>query len=108
MRHSVWRAAKRMWELGLVAGAAGNVSERGPDDRIAITPTSVPYEAMREDEIVLVDLSTGAAVDSTRDPSYELPMHLVIYRERPDAQAIVHTHAPFVTTLSVLRRPLPP
>jgi L-fuculose-phosphate aldolase len=35
-------------------------------------------------------------------------MHLAIYRARPDAGAIVHTHAPFVTTLSVLQRPLPP
>src|SRR5260221_8315573 len=35
-------------------------------------------------------------------------MHLVLYRERTDVQAIVHTHAPFVTTLSLLRRPLPP
>jgi L-fuculose-phosphate aldolase len=68
----------------------------------------VPYEILREEDIVLVDLATGEAVDSSHAPSYELPMHLVIYRERPDVRAIVHTHAPFVTTLSVLRRPLPP
>jgi L-fuculose-phosphate aldolase len=35
-------------------------------------------------------------------------MHLAVYRERRDVDAIVHTHAPFITTLSVLRRPLPP
>jgi L-fuculose-phosphate aldolase len=35
-------------------------------------------------------------------------MHRVIYRERIDIGAIVHTHSPFVTTLSVLRKPLPP
>lgn len=108
MRHSVWEHAKKMWELGLVAGSAGNVSERVDSARIAITPTSVPYETMRESDVVLVDLASGAAVDSTHAPSYELPMHLAIYRQRPDVQAIVHTHAPFVTTLSVLRRPLPP
>lgn len=108
MRHSVWQHAKKMWELGLVVGSAGNVSERIDPARIAITPTSVAYETMRESDVVLVDLASGDAVDSTHAPSYELPMHLVIYRERPDVQAIVHTHAPFVTTLSVLRRPLPP
>jgi len=110
MRQAVWQHAKKIWELGLVAGSAGNVSERvaGDPSRIAITPTSVPYESLREEEIVLVDLTSGQAVESTHAPSYELPMHLVIYRERPDVQAIVHTHAPFVTTLSVLRRPLPP
>ncbi len=112
MRHPVWQHAKKMWELGLVVGSAGNVSERVDASRIAITPTSVPYEILREEDIVIVDLNVDLnrrnAVESTRAASYELPMHLVIYRERPDVQAIVHTHAPFVTTLSVLRRPLPP
>ena len=107
LRQSVWQHAKKMWELGLVVGSAGNVSERVAPDRIAITPTSVAYERLREEEIVFVDLGSGAAVESTLAPSYELPMHLVIYRERADVQAIVHTHAPFVTTLSLLRRPLP-
>ena len=38
----------------------------------------------------------------------ELPMHRAIYREMPNVSAIVHTHSPFVTTLSVLRKSLPP
>jgi L-fuculose-phosphate aldolase len=107
-RQSVWQHAKKMWELGLVVGSAGNVSERVAPGRIAITPTSVSYERLTEEEIVLVDIASGEAVESTHAPSYELPMHLVVYRERPDVDAIVHTHAPFITTLSVLRRPLPP
>ena len=107
-RRDVWLHARRMWEAGLVVASAGNVSRRVDDARIAVTPTSIPYETMTEDDIVLVDLASGDAVDSRRAPSYELPMHLVIYRERPDVAAIVHTHAPFVTTLSVLHRPLPP
>jgi L-fuculose-phosphate aldolase len=108
MRHAVWQSAKKMWELGLVAGSAGNVSARAGEGRIVITPTSIPYEQLREEEIVLVDLATGQTVESANTPSYELPMHLVIYRQRPDVQAIVHTHAPYITTLSILRRPLPP
>ena len=50
----------------------------------------------------------NAVLESREQPSYELPMHRVIYREMPHVAAIVHTHSPFVTTLSVLRRPLPP
>ncbi|HEX6177544.1 MAG TPA: class II aldolase/adducin family protein, partial [Thermoanaerobaculia bacterium] len=71
-------------------------------------PTSIAYENLRVEEIVIVDLASGESVDTTCAPSYELPMHRAIYRERKDVDAIVHTHAPFVTTLSVLRRPLPP
>lgn len=97
-----------MWQAGLVVGSAGNVSCRAGEGRIAITPSAIPYDEMVEDDIVLVDLSTGETVESSRAPSYELPMHLAVYRSRPEVNAIVHTHAPYVTTLSVLRRPLPP
>ncbi len=97
-----------MWEAGLVVGSEGNVSRRADEQHIAITPTAVPYATLAVQEIVLVELSSGRAVQSIREASYELPMHLGVYRARHDIQAIVHTHAPFVSTLSILRRPLPP
>jgi L-fuculose-phosphate aldolase len=108
-RREVWKHARSMWEAGLVVGSAGNVSCRVPQRSglIAITPTAVPYERLAESEIAIVDLSTGVAIDS-KNPSYELPMHLEIYRAMPEVHAVVHTHAPFVTTLSVLHKPLPP
>jgi L-fuculose-phosphate aldolase len=97
-----------MWNLGLVVASAGNLSARVDKQLIAITPTAIPYESMTEEQIVIIDLTTGAAVESTHPPSYELPMHLAVYRDRRDVNAIVHTHAPYITTLSVLRKPLPP
>ena len=63
---------------------------------------------MTEDEVVVVEIETGNSIESSRKPSYELPMHLAIYRARADVRGVIHTHAPFVTTLSVLRKPLPP
>ena len=100
--------AKKMWEYGLVVGSAGNVSRRIDTHRIAITPSGVPYEVMTLDDIVTVDVESGQATGSKRDPSYELPMHLGIYAALPGVAAIMHTHSPYVTTLSVMRRPLPP
>ena len=97
-----------MRQEGLVVGSAGNVSRRAGDRHIAITPTSIPYEALTAEEIVIIDLGSGETAESLRAPSYELPMHLAIYRAKPDVGAIVHTHAPFVSTLSILHRPLPP
>jgi L-ribulose-5-phosphate 4-epimerase len=107
-RHDVWLHARKMWEAGLVVASAGNVSRRAGEGLIAITPTSVPYDVMTVEQIVIVDLGTGRSMESTHQPSYELPMHLGVYRKRTDIAAIVHTHSPFVSTLSVLRRPLPP
>jgi L-fuculose-phosphate aldolase len=109
IRYDVWLHARKMWQAGLVVGSSGNVSRRVPgENRIAITPTSVAYEEMSAQQIVIVDLNSGEAERSKAAPSYEAPMHRVIYRQMPEVAAIVHTHSPFVTTLSVLRRPLPP
>jgi L-fuculose-phosphate aldolase len=108
VRRDVCAHARKMWEAGLVVAAAGNVSRRADERLIAITPSSVPYEEMTDADVVLVDLGTGEAVGSLREPSYELPMHLAVYRSHPEVGAIVHTHSPHVTALSVLRRPLPP
>ena len=109
-RYDVFSHARKMWEAGLVVGSSGNVSARVADDPglIAITPTSIIYDEMAAQQIVVVDLLTGKSVESKGEPSYELPMHRAIYREMPNVSAIVHTHSPFVTTLSVLRKSLPP
>ncbi|HYC91852.1 MAG TPA: class II aldolase/adducin family protein [Thermoanaerobaculia bacterium] len=106
MPSAVWQTAKMMWEAGLVTGSAGNVSRRIDAERIAITPSGVPYGSMTAEDIVIVHAGSGEAEAGV--PSYELPMHLAIYRSRPEVGAVVHTHAPYVTTLSILRKPLPP
>ena len=41
-----------------------------------------------------------------RDPSTELPMHLEIYRNRPDVNAVVHAHPPLATGFAVAGIPL--
>lgn len=105
-QRDVCHHAVKMWKAGLVVGSAGNVSRRIDAHRIAVTPSAVPYEVLRDEQIVVVDLASGEALEGT--PSYELPMHLAVYRSRPEVMAIVHTHSPFVSTLSALRRPLPP
>ena len=109
-RYEVYSHARKMWEAGLVAGSSGNLSARVADDPsvIAMTPTSISYDEMAGNQIVIVDLLTGSSIESKETPSCELTMHRVIYRELPRVSAIVHTHSPFVTTLSILRRPLPP
>jgi L-ribulose-5-phosphate 4-epimerase len=98
-----------MWESGLVVASAGNVSARvSGHSAIAITPTSVSYDVMTADQVVVVSLDSGLPIESKFRPSAELPTHLAVYRHRPDVGAIVHTHSPWVSTLSVLRRALPP
>ena len=58
--------------------------------------------------MALADVAAFTQCSDEIGEAKELPMHVSVYHARRDIAAIVHTHAPFITTLSVLRRPLPP
>ena len=89
---------------GLVVGTAGNISIRN-GDLVAITPTSVDYDALDLSLVCVVGLD-GEIVEAEREPSSELPMHLAVYHAT-DAVAIVHTHAPYATALATVVDELP-
>lgn len=60
---------------------------------------------MTPDMMVVTDMS-GKRIAGDRDPSSELLMHLAVYRNRPDAQAVVHAHPPLATGFAVAGIPL--
>lgn len=90
---------------GLVVGTSGNVSAR-VGEVVVVTPTGVPYDRLRPQDVVAVDLD-GRQVRGELRPTSELPMHLAVYRATA-ARAIVHTHAPHATAVSTLVDLLPP
>ena len=96
--------ARRMAADGLAQGTSGNLSVRRRD-MVAITPSGVPYERMGPADICLVRVTDGAPQPGLR-PSTETPMHLAVYRAT-GADAIVHTHSPFVVALSTVLDELP-
>ncbi len=106
LRMAVVRTAREMSALGLSRGTSGNVSTR-IGDRMLVTPSALAYEKTDAGDIVLVDLD-GRVVEGERQPTTEWPLHAAIYRARPDVGAVVHAHAVFCTTLSTLRRDIPP
>jgi len=106
LRMAVVRTAREMSARGLSRGTSGNVSARVAD-RMLVTPSALAYEKTEAGDIVLVDLD-GRVVEGERQPTTEWPLHAAIYRARPDVGAVVHAHAVFCTTLSTLRRDIPP
>ena len=76
-------AAKGMLERGLVSGTAGNVSGRIDENRVCLTPSSVPYETMTLDDLVVTDLD-GNVVEGTRGPTSEKALHLSCFRKYPE------------------------
>lgn len=105
LRAGIIRAAQAMDAAGFAPSKSGNVSARFGAD-LLITPSGLPYAGMRPEDIVTIGLD-GSLKGGGRKPSSEWPFHTAIYRARPDAQAIVHTHSPKATALSCARKPIP-
>ena len=105
LRADIVEAGRRLYSRGFVASNDGNISARIDDQRLITTPKSVSKGFMTPDMMVIVDY-TGKKVAGDRDPSSELPMHLEIYRNRPDVNAVVHAHPPVATGFAVAGIPL--
>ena len=95
---------RRMAAGGLVLGAAGNVSARA-GDLVAISPSALPYDTLRAEDVCLVT-AAGELVEGPK-PSVELPMHLAVLAARQDVGAVVHTHSPYATALSLVGDSVP-
>lgn len=107
-RSDVVRCCQQLLATGLVRGTSGNVSVRQAESgTIAITPTGLDYPSMRAEDVAVLD-TEGRQLDGSLRPTSELALHLGVYRQRPDVQAVVHTHSMFATTFAVLGKPLPP
>jgi L-ribulose-5-phosphate 4-epimerase len=108
-RLAVLDHCRRLQAERLVHATAGNVSARVEDEPgvIAMTPTSLAYDALEPDDVCLVGTS-GGQLGGRSAPTSELPLHTLVYARRPEVGAIVHTHSPAAMTLAVLGWRLPP
>jgi len=106
VRERVLATAKAMLEKGLVEGTSGNVSGRMEDGTVCVTPSSIPYETMTLDDLVVVDLD-GNVVEGERGPTSEKALHLACYRAFPEVGGVIHSHARFATMFAVVREAVP-
>ncbi|HVT06939.1 MAG TPA: class II aldolase/adducin family protein [Polyangia bacterium] len=91
-------------ERRLYTGTSGNVSCRIAGGFV-VTPTGIACDALAAGDMVPV--GDDGRVRGDRLPSSEWRLHRDIYARRPEVGAVVHTHSPFATALSSLRRPVP-
>jgi L-fuculose-phosphate aldolase len=104
-RESVIEACRELTRRGLTHGTSGNVSLRCDENTFFISPTGMAYEALVPEDIPLMDLE--GRWYGRRRPSSEWRFHRDIFRSRPDAAAIVHTHSRFATALACNGRGIP-
>jgi L-fuculose-phosphate aldolase len=103
---AVLATAKKMLDDGLVEGTSGNISGRLPDGQVCLTPSSVAYDTMTLDDLVVVDLD-GTVVSGHRSPTTEKDLHLSALRRYPELGAVIHTHAVYATMFALAHEPIP-
>jgi methylthioribulose-1-phosphate dehydratase len=92
--------ARWCYGRGWVPATSGNFSvlDRAAG-RMLISPSGLDKGRMATGDLLVTDLE-GRVADSAKKPSAETGLHVVIYRLRPDAGAILHVHSIWNTLLS--------
>jgi L-fuculose-phosphate aldolase len=106
IKQDVLDCARQMLRTGLVEGTSGNLSARLPDGHVVMTPSSLDYEVMTLDDLVVVDLE-GAIVEGSRPPTTEKALHLACLRAHAEIGSVIHSHAVFSTMFAITRQPIP-
>lgn len=110
LKHELLRISQELLDEGYFGtryGTAGNVSALCDDqERVIVTPSSKNYRDITIDDLCVVNLE-GQQLEGKHSPSIETPMHLSVYRNRRDVNAVIHTHQRYATMLSIINAPIP-
>ena len=106
-RQAVCAWSKQCYAEKLFAGTSGNLSVYDRQKKLmVITPTSVAYETITPEDMVVTDLE-GNVLEGKYRPSSEWRMHAAVYAAKPEVSAVIHTHSPYATAFAVNNRPIP-
>jgi L-fuculose-phosphate aldolase len=105
LREQLLKISQRLITTGLNKGTAGNCSVRSGDSFL-VTPSGMAVEDMTADS--MVQMQFDGSYEQNKIPSSEWRFHRDILANRPDVNAIVHTHSMFTTTLACLHKDIPP
>lgn len=101
VKAKILEVAKNSFRQGLFAGTSGNLSayikEKGC---VIITPSSIRYETMKLEDLVVIDLD-GNIIEGYNKPSSEWQMHCMVYKECDHVASVFHTHSPYATSFAV-------
>jgi|AGTN01.1.fsa_nt_gi Ribulose-5-phosphate 4-epimerase and related epimerases and aldolases len=106
IRQAIKDAGAGLVKENLVQGTWGNISVRLDEKTMLATPTASDYLKMTPESIVPVDYFT---LEHTGDikPTSEKKIHAAIYRERPEINAVIHSHPVWCSSVAAARRDLP-
>lgn len=100
LKKRVYEANIALVKHGLVVLTWGNVSAKDEETGlVVIKPSGVPYDTMKADDMVVVDID-GNVVEGKYKPSSDLPTHLYLYKKYSALGGIVHTHSAYATAFA--------
>ena len=91
LRREIIRCGSLLHTCGFIAATDGNLSVRLDENRVLVTPTGMSKGMMKTSDLVIVDME-GRKLKGHREVTSEIGMHLLVYRMRPDVNAVVHAH----------------
>lgn len=107
LKQLVYEANMELPKYGLVTFTWGNVSAIDRESGLfVIKPSGVDYEALKPEDMVVVDLK-GNRVEGSYKPSSDTPTHLELYKAFPEIGGIVHTHSSWATSWAQAGRSVP-
>jgi L-fuculose-phosphate aldolase len=98
-RRDLMKFSRWLSRLGFTPGTSGNLSVRLDSQRLLVTPTGMSKGMVKALDMVIVDLD-GHLLEGSRNVTSEICMHLTVYRERKDINAVIHTHPPIATAFA--------
>jgi L-fuculose-phosphate aldolase len=106
VKEEICAVGRKLWQRAYVDGNGGNISYRIGPNAVICTPTLMSKYDLTPADLCLVDLE-GKQLAGTRARTSEILMHLEIYKEVPEAKAVVHCHPPHATAYAITSR-VPP
>jgi L-ribulose-5-phosphate 4-epimerase len=107
LKEKAWLCNQELPRAGLVVHTFGNASAFDASAGVfAIKPSGVPFDVLKPEMMVVVDLE-GRVVDGILRPSSDTKTHAILYRYWGDLWGIVHTHSPYALAWAQARKPIP-
>ena len=106
IKQQMCEIGRRVYARGFAAANDGNITYRVNQREIFCTPTMVCKGFLKPDDICTVDYE-GKQLAGKRKRTSEVMLHLAVYKNRPDVQAVVHCHPPHATAFAVAHEPIP-
>jgi len=106
LKQEICEVGRKIYAKGFAAANDGNISCRIDKDTVLCTPTMVSKGFLKPDDICTVQID-GKQIAGRKKRTSEVLLHLEIYKQVPEVNAVVHCHPPHATAFSVAGETIP-